>query len=86
MSARASADNEATIDLVDGPTKIRLRRRGPEVAAPLQALALAFVIWGKISLGRSFAILPGNRGVMSFPESTSLPVSTIGPYSPAAIR
>ncbi|MFD1986495.1 methyltransferase family protein [Mesorhizobium newzealandense] len=35
------------------------------VAAPLQALALGFVIWGKISLGRSFAILPGNRGVMT---------------------
>jgi protein-S-isoprenylcysteine O-methyltransferase Ste14 len=35
------------------------------VAAPLQASALGFVIWGKISLGRSFAILPGNRGVMT---------------------
>lgn len=35
------------------------------VSAPLQALALGFVIWGKISLGRSFAILPGNRGVMT---------------------
>ena len=35
------------------------------IAAPLQALALGFVIWGKISLGRSFAILPGNRGVMT---------------------
>jgi protein-S-isoprenylcysteine O-methyltransferase Ste14 len=35
------------------------------VAAPLQALALGFVIWAKISLGRSFAILPGNRGVMT---------------------
>lgn len=35
------------------------------VAAPLQALALSFVIWGKASLGRSFAILPGNRGVMT---------------------
>ncbi|RWC57678.1 isoprenylcysteine carboxylmethyltransferase family protein [Mesorhizobium sp.] len=35
------------------------------VAAPLQVLALGFVIWGKISLGRSFAILPGNRGVMT---------------------
>ncbi|WP_245490577.1 isoprenylcysteine carboxylmethyltransferase family protein [Mesorhizobium sp. M7A.F.Ca.US.011.01.1.1] len=34
-------------------------------ATPLQALALGFVIWGKISLGRSFAILPGNRGVMT---------------------
>ncbi|AZV21142.1 MAG: isoprenylcysteine carboxylmethyltransferase family protein [Mesorhizobium sp.] len=34
-------------------------------AAPLQVLALGFVIWGKISLGRSFAILPGNRGVMT---------------------
>lgn len=35
------------------------------VAAPLQFIALLFVIWGKISLGRSFAILPGNRGVMT---------------------
>jgi protein-S-isoprenylcysteine O-methyltransferase Ste14 len=35
------------------------------VAAPLQSLALWFVIWGKISLGRSFAILPANRGVMT---------------------
>ena len=35
------------------------------VAAPMQALALGFVIWGKISLGRSFAILPANRGVMT---------------------
>jgi len=35
------------------------------VAAPLQFLALWFVIWGKISLGRSFAILPANRGVMT---------------------
>jgi protein-S-isoprenylcysteine O-methyltransferase Ste14 len=35
------------------------------VAAPLQFVALLFVIWGKISLGRSFAILPGNRGVMT---------------------
>lgn len=35
------------------------------IAAPLQLLALMFVIWGKISLGRSFAILPGNRGVMT---------------------
>ncbi|QKC82934.1 isoprenylcysteine carboxylmethyltransferase family protein [Mesorhizobium sp. NZP2077] len=35
------------------------------VAAPLQLVALLFVIWGKISLGRSFAILPANRGVMT---------------------
>ncbi|MBZ9681672.1 MULTISPECIES: isoprenylcysteine carboxylmethyltransferase family protein [unclassified Mesorhizobium] len=35
------------------------------VAAPLQFLALWFVIWGKLSLGRSFAILPANRGVMT---------------------
>lgn len=35
------------------------------IAAPLQFLALSFVIWGKISLGRSFAILPANRGVMT---------------------
>jgi protein-S-isoprenylcysteine O-methyltransferase Ste14 len=35
------------------------------VAAPLQLMALSFVIWGKISLGRSFAILPANRGVMT---------------------
>lgn len=35
------------------------------VAAPLQFIALLFVIWGKISLGRSFAILPANRGVMT---------------------
>jgi len=35
------------------------------IAAPLQVAALLFVIWGKISLGRSFAILPGNRGVMT---------------------
>ncbi|MCV3209218.1 isoprenylcysteine carboxylmethyltransferase family protein [Mesorhizobium sp. YC-39] len=35
------------------------------VAAPLQFLALWFVIWGKMSLGRSFAILPANRGVVT---------------------
>ncbi|TPM34514.1 isoprenylcysteine carboxylmethyltransferase family protein [Mesorhizobium sp. B2-3-5] len=35
------------------------------IAAPLQLIALLFVIWGKISLGRSFAILPANRGVMT---------------------
>jgi protein-S-isoprenylcysteine O-methyltransferase Ste14 len=35
------------------------------VAAPMQFLALWFVIWGKMSLGRSFAILPGNRGVVT---------------------
>ncbi|WP_430515876.1 methyltransferase family protein [Mesorhizobium loti] len=36
-----------------------------DIAAPLQILALLFVIWGKASLGRSFAILPANRGVMT---------------------
>ncbi len=35
------------------------------VAAPLQFLALWVVIWGKMSLGRSFAILPANRGVVT---------------------
>jgi protein-S-isoprenylcysteine O-methyltransferase Ste14 len=35
------------------------------VAAPLQFLALWLVIWGKMSLGRSFAILPANRGVVT---------------------
>ncbi|WP_246687535.1 isoprenylcysteine carboxylmethyltransferase family protein [Mesorhizobium sp. B3-1-7] len=35
------------------------------IAAPLQFLALWLVIWGKISLGRSFAILPTNRGVVT---------------------
>ncbi|CDX20837.1 Isoprenylcysteine carboxyl methyltransferase [Mesorhizobium sp. ORS 3324] len=35
------------------------------VAAPLQFLALWIVIWGKMSLGRSFAILPANRGVVT---------------------
>ncbi|CCV14951.1 isoprenylcysteine carboxylmethyltransferase family protein [Mesorhizobium sp. STM 4661] len=35
------------------------------IAAPLQFLALWFVIWGKMSLGRSFAILPANRGVVT---------------------
>ncbi|UCI24346.1 methyltransferase family protein [Mesorhizobium sp. B2-8-5] len=35
------------------------------IAAPLQFLALWLVIWGKISLGRSFAILPANRGVVT---------------------
>ena len=35
------------------------------VAAPLQFLALWMVIWGKMSLGRSFAILPANRGVVT---------------------
>jgi hypothetical protein len=38
-------------------------------------------------IGRSLGHLShGNRGVMSFPDCTSLPVSTTGPYSPAAIR
>jgi protein-S-isoprenylcysteine O-methyltransferase Ste14 len=35
------------------------------IAAPMQFLALWFVIWGKMSLGRSFAILPANRGVVT---------------------
>ena len=35
------------------------------IAAPLQFLALWLVIWGKMSLGRSFAILPANRGVVT---------------------
>lgn len=35
------------------------------VAAPMQFLALWLVIWGKVSLGRSFAILPANRGVVT---------------------
>lgn len=35
------------------------------IAAPLQFLALWVVIWGKVSLGRSFAILPANRGVVT---------------------
>jgi len=35
------------------------------VAAPMQFLALWLVIWGKMSLGRSFAILPANRGVVT---------------------
>jgi protein-S-isoprenylcysteine O-methyltransferase Ste14 len=35
------------------------------VAAPLQFLALWIVIWGKMSLGRSFALLPANRGVVT---------------------
>jgi protein-S-isoprenylcysteine O-methyltransferase Ste14 len=35
------------------------------IAAPVQFLALWIVIWGKMSLGRSFAILPANRGVVT---------------------
>lgn len=35
------------------------------IAAPLQFVALWIVIWGKMSLGRSFAILPANRGVIT---------------------
>ncbi|TPN80948.1 isoprenylcysteine carboxylmethyltransferase family protein [Mesorhizobium sp. CU2] len=35
------------------------------VAAPLQCLALWMSIWGKLSLGRSFALLPANRGVVT---------------------
>lgn len=35
------------------------------IAAPLQVLALWLVIWGKMSLGRSFAILPADRGVVT---------------------
>ncbi|WP_296742674.1 isoprenylcysteine carboxylmethyltransferase family protein [Mesorhizobium sp.] len=36
------------------------------VCAPLQFMGLLLVIWGKVSLGRSFAILPGNRGVVTW--------------------
>lgn len=35
------------------------------IAAPVQFLSLWMSIWGKISLGRSFAILPANRGVVT---------------------
>jgi protein-S-isoprenylcysteine O-methyltransferase Ste14 len=35
------------------------------VVAPLQIVAVSFVIWAKASLGRSFALLPANRGVMT---------------------
>ena len=35
------------------------------VAAPLQCLALSMSVWGKLSLGRSFALLPANRGVVT---------------------
>ncbi len=35
------------------------------VVAPLQCLALGMVIWGKLSLGRSFALLPANRGIVT---------------------
>ncbi len=48
------------ISLQDGVAIIPLY-----VAAPMQFLALWLVIWGKISLGRSFAILPANRGVVT---------------------
>lgn len=36
-----------------------------EIAAPMQFLAIWMAIWGKMSLGRSFAILPANRGVVT---------------------
>ncbi|MDX8438400.1 methyltransferase family protein [Mesorhizobium australafricanum] len=48
------------ISLQDGVAVIPLY-----IAAPLQFLALWLVIWGKMSLGRSFAILPANRGVVT---------------------
>lgn len=48
------------ISLQDGIAVIPLY-----IAAPLQFLALWLVIWGKMSLGRSFAILPANRGVVT---------------------
>jgi protein-S-isoprenylcysteine O-methyltransferase Ste14 len=35
------------------------------IAAPIQFIGLWIVIWGKVSLGRSFAILPANRGVVT---------------------
>lgn len=35
------------------------------IAAPIQVIGLCVVIWGKVSLGRSFAILPANRGVVT---------------------
>lgn len=48
------------VSLQDGAAVIPLY-----IAAPLQFLALWLVIWGKMSLGRSFAILPANRGVVT---------------------
>lgn len=48
------------VSLQDGTAIIPLY-----IAAPLQFLALWLVIWGKMSLGRSFAILPANRGVVT---------------------
>lgn len=48
------------VSLQDGAAIIPLY-----IAAPLQFLALWLVIWGKMSLGRSFAILPANRGVVT---------------------
>ena len=48
------------VSLQDGTAIIPLY-----VAAPMQFLALWLVIWGKMSLGRSFAILPANRGVVT---------------------
>lgn len=35
------------------------------ITAPLQFAALWFVIYAKVSIGRSFAILPANRGVVT---------------------
>ncbi|WP_244508491.1 isoprenylcysteine carboxylmethyltransferase family protein [Mesorhizobium sp. LCM 4577] len=48
------------VSLQDGTAIIPLY-----IAAALQFLALWLVIWGKMSLGRSFAILPANRGVVT---------------------
>jgi protein-S-isoprenylcysteine O-methyltransferase Ste14 len=48
------------VSLQDGTAIIPLY-----IAATLQFLALWLVIWGKMSLGRSFAILPANRGVVT---------------------
>ncbi|CDX16997.1 Isoprenylcysteine carboxyl methyltransferase [Mesorhizobium plurifarium] len=48
------------VSLQDGTAIIPLY-----IAATLQFLALWLVVWGKMSLGRSFAILPANRGVVT---------------------
>jgi len=48
------------VSLQDGIAIIPLH-----IAAPLQFLALWLVIWGKMSIGRSFAILPANRGIVT---------------------
>ncbi len=56
----AAGFGSGLVSLQDGTAIIPLY-----VAAPLQFLALWLVIWGKMSLGRSFAILPANRGVVT---------------------